>query len=79
LDATRSRLRYGTALGLTSSEAVAAFLAPYLALRRSPETIDKMFALYDRITPADVQAMASRYFQDNNRTLVTLAPTTAGK
>jgi predicted Zn-dependent peptidase len=50
------RLRYGTALNLTSSEAVASFLAPYVALRRSPETIDKSFALYDRITPA-VQAM----------------------
>ena len=79
LDATRQRLRYGTALNLTSSEAVASFLEPYVALRRSPETIDKLFALYDRITPADVREMAARYFAATNRTLVTLATKTGAK
>jgi zinc protease len=79
LDATRQRLRYGTALNLTSSEAVASFLAPYVALRRSPETIDKLFALYNRITPADVREMAARYFAATNRTIVTLATKTGAK
>jgi zinc protease len=79
LDATRSRLRYGTALGLTSSEAIASYLAPYLALRRSPDTIDKLFVLYDRITPTDIQETAARYFRENHRTIVTLATKTADK
>lgn len=81
LDQTRSRLRYGTALGWESSAAVAGFLAPYLALRRTPATIEKLFALYDRITAEDVREIAARYFIEANRTIVTLAhkPTDKGE
>jgi zinc protease len=73
LDDTRSRQRYGAALALNSSEAIAGTLAPYIALRRTPETIDKLFALYDTITPEDVRSIAARYFVDKHRTIVTLA------
>lgn len=72
LDATRSRLRYGFALRMDSSEAIAAALAPFIALRRTPETIDKLFALYDGVTTQDMRSFAAQYFTDNNRTIVTL-------
>jgi len=77
LDETSSRMRYSFALRLNSSEAIAAALAPYISLKRTPETIDKMFALYDAVTPEDVRAAASRYFVEKNRTIVTLASKTA--
>ena len=73
LDATRSRLRYRTALAMNSSDAIANALAPFIALRRTPETINQLFALYQRITPEDIRAVASRYFVDDHRTIVTLA------
>jgi zinc protease len=73
LAATSSRMRYSFALGMNSSEAINAALAPYISLRRTPETIDKMFALYDRVTPEDVRAAAARYFVEKNRTIVTLS------
>lgn len=73
LDATRSRLRYGFALAMDSSEGIASALAEFIALRRTPETLNKLFALYDQVTPADMRAAASRYFIDNNRSIVTLA------
>jgi zinc protease len=82
LDATRSRLRYSAALALNSSEAIASGIAPYIALRRTPDTINKLFALYDQITPEEIRAAAQRYFVDNRRTIVTLstkANTTASK
>lgn len=72
LDSTRSRVRYGFLLGMDSSEAIAGALAPYVGLRRTPQTIDKLFALYDAITPNDVQDMAVKYFTDKHRTIVTL-------
>lgn len=77
LDQTRSRLRYGFALSMDSSEAIASALAPYIALRRTPETINRLYALYDTITPEDMRAAARRYFTDNNRTIVTLSTGTA--
>jgi zinc protease len=73
LDDTRARLRYETALGFDSSEAIAGAVAPFLALRRTPETMDRLFALYDTITPEDVRAIAAKYFTENKRTIVTLA------
>jgi zinc protease len=73
LDATRSRLRYSVALQMNSSSAIADTLAPYIALRRTPETMNKLFALYDQLTPEDIRAAAARYFVEPNRTIVTLA------
>jgi zinc protease len=73
LEATRSHLRYTTALALDSSESIAGFLAPYIALRRSPDTIDRLFSLYARITPEQVRETAARYFVENHRIIVTLA------
>jgi zinc protease len=78
LNETRSRLRYSFALSLDSSEAIASTLAPYIALRGTPETINKLYALYDRITPEDIRAAAARYFVDNNRTIVTLSSKSKG-
>jgi zinc protease len=77
LDATRSRLRYSVALSFNSSEAIASGIAPYIALRRTPDTINKLFALYDTITPEDIRAAAQKYFMDTRRTIVTLSTKTA--
>jgi zinc protease len=78
LNETRSRLRYSFALSLDSSEAIAGTLAPYVALRGTPETINKLYALYDRITPEDIRAAAAKYFVDTNRTIVTLSSKSKG-
>jgi zinc protease len=76
---TSSRLRYSFALRMNSSEAIAGALAPYISLRRTPVTIDKLSALYESITPEDVRAAAARYFVEKNRTIVTLATKTDNK
>ncbi len=73
LEETRSHIRYGTALGWTDANAIAGFIAPYLSLSATPETIDRVFALYQQITPRDVLDACKRYFTPENRTIVTLA------
>jgi zinc protease len=73
LDDTRSRRRYSFAQAMDSSEAIAGALAPYLALRRTPETLNNLFTLADSVTPADMRDAARRYFVDNNRTIVSLS------
>ena len=72
LTAARSRLRYSLALQMNSSDAIADALAPFIALRRTPETLNKLYQVYDSLTPEDLRATAARYFNDNNRTIVTL-------
>jgi len=78
LDETRSRLRYGFIQAMNSNDSIAATLAQYIALRRSPDTIDKLYALYDTITPEDIRQYAAKYFTDNNQTIVTLATKQGG-
>ena len=74
LNATRSRLRYSFAMAMDSSSAIASTLAPFVSLRRTPETIDKLAELMETITAQDVQDIAAKYFRDESRTIVTLAP-----
>ncbi len=78
LDETRSRIRYGFSMAMNSNDAIAGTLAAFVALRRSPETIDKVFAMYDSITTEDIRFYAEKYFKDNNQTVVTLATKKGG-
>ncbi|HLF84356.1 MAG TPA: insulinase family protein, partial [Blastocatellia bacterium] len=73
LNAVKSNLKYGFALSLDNSEAIAANLAPYISLRRTPETLNKLYDLYAAITPQDIQQMAKKYFVESKRTTVVLA------
>jgi zinc protease len=73
LDETRAHIRYSTALSWRSAGGIAGFLAPYIALNGTPQTVDRLFALYQQITPKDIQENAKRYFTSENRTIVTLA------
>jgi zinc protease len=76
LDEVKRHLRYSFALSMDNSEAIAGMVARYVALRRTPETINRLYELYSRISPEDIRDMARKYFNDNGRTIVTL---TGGK
>ena len=73
LDAVKRHLRYSFALGMDNSEAIARTLAHYIALRRTPETINKVYDLYQSVTPEDIRRVARKYFSENGRTIVTLS------
>jgi zinc protease len=72
LEAVRRHLRYQFALGLDNSEAIAGTLAHFVSLRRTPETINKIYEMYSQVTAEQVQAVARKYFGDSGRTIVTL-------
>ncbi len=72
LNDTRSRMRYGTALGLDSSNAIGGFLAPYIALAGTPDTVNKVFSVYLGITPEDIRNMARKYLVPQGKVVVTL-------
>lgn len=74
LDALKKNLRYSAALRMDSSDAIAQMLAAYIALRRTPETMNKLYDRYAALTPEDVQKAASKYLVEKDRTIVTLTP-----
>jgi zinc protease len=72
LDQVKRHLRYSFALSLNNSEAIAGTVARFVALRRTPETINRLYEVYDRITPEDIQRVARKYLVEEGRTIVTL-------
>jgi zinc protease len=72
LDDVKSHLRYQFAIGMDSTSSIAATLAHYLGLRRTPETINKRYELYRNVTSDDVMRVAKLYFVDKGRTTATL-------
>ena len=69
---TKSAMRYSFARGLDSPGPVAETLAHYLQLTGDPDTVNRVYALYDAVTADDVLRVATEYFAEANRTLVVL-------
>lgn len=78
LEAARSRLRYGFAMSLDSSEAIASTLAHYVSLARTPETINRLYSTYGRVSPEDMQAAARGVLRETARTIATLSHDSGG-
>ena len=77
LDGVKSNLKYSFALGMDNTESVASIMARFLHLVPDPETINRLYETYESITPADVTAMAQKYFTQNRLTVATLSHTPA--
>jgi zinc protease len=72
LEAVKQHLRYRFSLSLNNTEAVAAAVARSLRAASSLDTIDRLYDLYTRISPEDIQRVAGKYLVNRNRTIVTL-------
>ena len=57
---------------MDSTSSIAGTLAHYIGLRRTPETINKRYELYQQVTPDDVMRVAKKYFVENERAIATL-------
>ena len=72
LERVKSHLKYSYAMGLDTAGSVARSLAHYLALTGDPDSVNRLYALYERVTAEDVRSAARRYLTPDNRTTVTL-------
>jgi len=79
LESVKRHLRYRFALRLDNSESIASILSRYVALRRTPETINRLYERYARLTPEDIQNVARKYLEEKSRTIVTLTGKQAGE
>lgn len=68
----KSFLKYSYAMGLNTADNVANSLAHYISKTGDPESVNKVYALYDAVTPQDLLMVANKYFGANNRTVVLL-------
>jgi zinc protease len=63
------RLRYGFLMGLQTPDAVASRVTPFVALSGDLSGLDRLYATYAAITPADVRAAAESYLRTERRTV----------
>jgi zinc protease len=73
LERVKSHQRYAFALGLDTPGDVAAQVAEIIALTGDVNDINRRFAQFEKVTPADVQRLARQIFQTQNETYVTLS------
>jgi len=67
-----SHVKYAFAGQLSTADKTAYTASAFIALTGQLESINAYFALYDKVTSADVKRVAAAYFQPANRTVVTL-------
>jgi zinc protease len=67
-----SHVKYAFAGQLSTADKTAYTASSFLALTGDLTSINAYFALYDKVTSADVKRVAAAYFQPINRTVVTL-------
>jgi zinc protease len=73
LNEIKSNLRYSFASGMNSSQSIAEALVGYVSKTKDPETVNKVYRLYESVTPQDVKAIANKYFVDNGLVVTTLS------
>ncbi len=68
----KSHVRYAFAMELNKPDNVAVTVANYIALTGNYESMNKLYALYDRVTADDIMHAAQKYFTKENRTVIIL-------
>ncbi|MFY9223691.1 MAG: pitrilysin family protein [Blastocatellia bacterium] len=69
----KSNGRYSFVRAMDNTEAIASTLARFVRFRRSADTLNNLYDLYLQLSPADLQAVAKKYFTDENLVITTLA------
>jgi len=69
----KSNLKYSFANSLGTTDGIAGSLAYYINLATDPGTVNRLFDLFEKVTPEDIQEMCKKYFIKTNSTVVTLS------
>ncbi|HEY4681884.1 MAG TPA: pitrilysin family protein [Candidatus Acidoferrales bacterium] len=79
LAAIQSNLRYSFAMALDNPSTIARTMGHFGELTGDPESVNRTYALYQKVTPEDIMRVARKYFVPENRTVVTLSRSGAKK
>jgi len=73
LEETRSNLKYSYAMSIDNPDAIANSLSHYIYLTGDPESLNKAYALYDKVTVEDIKMVANKYYVDTALTIATIS------
>lgn len=78
LNNVKSNLKYSFAMGIDNPDAIASSLSHYIMLTGDPESINRLYAQYDRVTIEDLKMVAAKYFVDTGLTIATISEDETG-
>lgn len=78
LSDTKSYLKYSLAMRIDNPDAIAGTLASYVSLTGDPESLNRYYALYDKVTVDDIKNVANKYFVNTGLTIATISPDAEG-
>ena len=78
LSETKSHLKYSFAMGIDNPSTIANSLSHYIALTGDPESINKLYDLYDKITVDDIMKVVKKYYVSTGLTIATISQDTEG-
>lgn len=73
LDRTKSRLKYRFAMSIDTPGAIARSLSHYIQLTGDPESINRLYAQYDKVSAEDLRMVANKYFKPEHLTVATIS------
>jgi zinc protease len=79
LDETKSNLKYSYAMSIDNPDAIANSISHYLYLTGDPESLNRLYALYDKVTVEDIKMVANKYFVDSGLTIATISADEKGE
>lgn len=71
---TKSRLKYSFAMQMDTPSAIAESLSYFIWLSGDPESLNRLYTSYDKVTAADVMRVAKKYFVNTGLTVATISP-----
>lgn len=78
LEDTKSNLKYSYAMDIDNPDAIANSIGHYIYLTGNPESLNRLYSLYDKVTIEDVKMVASKYYIDSGLTIATISPDEKG-
>ncbi|MCF6226819.1 MAG: insulinase family protein [Xanthomonadales bacterium] len=73
LATTKSNLKYSFAMSIDTPGAIAQSLSHYIQLTGDPESINRLYALYDKVTVEDIRMVANKYFKMEQLTVASIS------
>lgn len=74
LDETKKHLKYDYAMRIDDPDVIANSIAHYVTLTGDPESVNKLYMLYDKVTVEDIKSVAVKYFIPTALTVATISP-----
>ena len=75
---TKSRMKYSFAMSIDNPTSIANSLSTFITLTGDPESLNTLYALYEKVTVQDLKNAAAKYFVPSGLTIATISADAQG-